>query len=344
MSPHAILQRAQAVRPSPVQGSQLRVIPILGPSHDLPPYRLLDEATLPHVRVTEVSHSGSVPDLLVQNDLPERIFLMDGQELVGAKQNRILNTGVLVPAKSTLRIPVSCVEQGRWRYTTKNFRPGNTASHRTRSAKSRRVHSSLRRTGDYDADQGAVWEEVSQSLHAARASSSTGSLSDAYLTRRKELEAIRQSLQMPAEAVGLAVFRGRRLRGIDLFDRHPTLARFWSTLLDSYAIDYLAEPVDPAAEPGTQTAEAEQVVAVLGQAAGGKWEPFPTPGEGVDWRLGENAMSASALVWDEQVVVHLQVFPHYADEQRQGPTQEDVGIEVPTWSGSAPIRIPRGSE
>ena len=68
------------------------------------------------------SESGSVPELVVENPLAERVLLYDGEELVGAKQNRILNVSVLVEAKSTLTIPVSCVEQGRWSRTLGAFR------------------------------------------------------------------------------------------------------------------------------------------------------------------------------------------------------------------------------
>src|SRR3990172_9949444 len=77
-------------------------------------YLTLDEALAGGLRIRETSESGSVPELVVENPLAERVLLYDGEELVGAKQNRILNVSVLVEAKSSLRIPVSCVEQGRW--------------------------------------------------------------------------------------------------------------------------------------------------------------------------------------------------------------------------------------
>src|SRR5262245_6186207 len=46
--------------------------------------------------VTEVSHSGSVPELAVNNRADRPVLLLDGEELVGAKQNRVLNTTILL--------------------------------------------------------------------------------------------------------------------------------------------------------------------------------------------------------------------------------------------------------
>ena len=47
-----------------------------------------------------------------------RVLFLEGEELVGAKQNRILNTSVLIAAHTKSKIPVSCVEAGRWGYKT----------------------------------------------------------------------------------------------------------------------------------------------------------------------------------------------------------------------------------
>src|SRR5690606_30689485 len=110
-----------------------------------------------------------------------------GQELVGAKQNRILNTDVLVPAGQTLIIPVSCVEQGRWRRISRTFKSGQSASHRVRSSKLSQVHRSLRHTGHHHADQHEVWANVASSLHASAADSATMALSDAYAQRQRDL-------------------------------------------------------------------------------------------------------------------------------------------------------------
>src|ERR1700730_11677852 len=69
----------------------------------------------------EVSEAGSVLFLKVVNGADRQLLLLDGEELLGAKQNRILNTTVLVDAHTEVIIPVSCVEQGRWGYRGRQF-------------------------------------------------------------------------------------------------------------------------------------------------------------------------------------------------------------------------------
>src|SRR4051812_9419278 len=207
-----IYRRVQAVRPSVPQGHELQIIPILGPSSDQPAYAVLDRETLPRVRVTEVNEAGSVPELMVENRLDVRVFLMDGQELIGAKQNRILNTDVMVPAGRKLSIPVSCVEQGRWRPVSAQVSHGKSSHHRLRSAKATRVHQSLKNGAGHDADQTAVWQEVAACLAESAAASPTHALSDAYAKRERELGEFRRGLRLPEAAVGVAVFHGHRFR------------------------------------------------------------------------------------------------------------------------------------
>jgi hypothetical protein len=312
----AISDRVKAVSPDNRQGKQLQFVPILGRSHKQPRYELLRAETLNFVEVTETSQSGSVPELQVVNKLDVRVFLMDGQELIGAKQNRILNTDVLVPAKSSVKIPVSCVERGRWRHVSQAFHGGKSASHRTRSAKLSRVHQNLKSAGRHDADQGAVWDEVAKSLKGSGASSPTSALSDAYAQRDVALREFRGSLKLPKGAVGVAVFQAGKFQGLDLFDRHSTLQYFWESLVDSYAIDLLEAAVDPA-QPATD--DGQIIRSVLDRAIAGKWDSFDPPGDGKEWRMDDHEFSAASLVWNEKVVLHLQVFPKAARVEEEKP-------------------------
>jgi hypothetical protein len=85
-------------------------------------YLTLDEALSGNlIDVVEKSEGGTVPELRVINKSDRMVLILDGEELVGAKQNRIVNTTILIAGKTTTVIPVSCVEQGRWSYKSDKF-------------------------------------------------------------------------------------------------------------------------------------------------------------------------------------------------------------------------------
>ena len=56
----------------------------------------------------EVNSTGLVGELFVTNKAETNVLLLDGEELCGLKQNRVLATTVLMPAHSSLNMPVSC--------------------------------------------------------------------------------------------------------------------------------------------------------------------------------------------------------------------------------------------
>ena len=99
-----------------------------------------------------------MPELAVVNPLDEAVLLYDGEELVGAKQNRILNVSVLVGAGAKLPIPVSCVEQGRWARTTVDFDAARHISHA--HLRRRKAEMLAARPLGRGIAQSEVWDEV----------------------------------------------------------------------------------------------------------------------------------------------------------------------------------------
>jgi hypothetical protein len=82
--------------------------PVFADCRPAPAYITLVEAlSLDGFKITEVSEGGSVPNLRVINETPHHVLLFDGEELKGAKQNRILNTTILIAAGTSLDVPVS---------------------------------------------------------------------------------------------------------------------------------------------------------------------------------------------------------------------------------------------
>ncbi len=98
----------------PQSAGKLTVLPLLRPGTAEPGYLTLGEALARGLtRVTEVSEGGSVPQLLFINDAVRPVLLLDGEELVGAKQNRVLNLTVLAPAHAKMAQVTESLRQGR---------------------------------------------------------------------------------------------------------------------------------------------------------------------------------------------------------------------------------------
>ena len=85
-----------------VQGfKNLQIIPLFTEGEESPVYLTLKEALEKRLLVvTEVSAQASVPELKVINNADLPVLLLDGEELAGAKQNRVLNSTILVKEKS----------------------------------------------------------------------------------------------------------------------------------------------------------------------------------------------------------------------------------------------------
>lgn len=71
--------------------------------------------------VEESSQGGSVPILRVENRGSDPYLLIAGQVVRGGKQNRGLVSDVLVAPGTNCKIPVTCVEQGRWSDSGRSF-------------------------------------------------------------------------------------------------------------------------------------------------------------------------------------------------------------------------------
>ncbi len=80
----------------PVEHRGIVITPLFPARDPVAAYITLDEALPRGLSITEISDAGSVPELAVINPLGDNVLLYDGEELVGAKQNRILNVSVLV--------------------------------------------------------------------------------------------------------------------------------------------------------------------------------------------------------------------------------------------------------
>jgi hypothetical protein len=248
--------------------------------------------------VEEISEGGSVPDLLVDNQGDVRVLFIEGEELVGAKQNRILNTSVLIAAHTKTKIPVSCVEQGRWGYRSRGF--GSSGSHspsKLRRALKASVSRSVSEKRGHRSDQGEIWREVA-SLHAShKVSSSTAAMSDCFDTHRDRIADFSDSLQYIDGATGMAVAIGGHVVSVDVFDKPETCQKVWDRLLSGVVFDALEAGET---EQQASVADVERLLAASRELS---WEQTQAVGEGEEYRASsEKGDHASALVFDGAVV------------------------------------------
>jgi len=284
----------------------LTLVPLRGEGHQqrFQDYLLASEAIDAGVlTVTEVDESGTVPELLAVNDADRPVLLIDGEELQGAKQNRILNTSVLLPPKSKTRIPVSCVEEGRWSHVSPTFKTGNYAPSSLRQRKSRDVQYSLRARGRAESDQGAVWDSVAEHIDACEAAAPTRAMSDAMATLGEALGRYQEALPYPSGTCGVVAAVCGRFVAADAFDSPSTLEAIWARLVASYAMDAEATK-DKGGKPFT--AKAADVL--LEHVADQQCQAFDAVGLGRDLRFEAKDVLGQALHVKDHLL-HLSVFP-----------------------------------
>ena len=283
----------------------LSLFPLLSEYRTSLEYVTLDEDFSENlVEVEEMGREGSVPEIKVVNKSSRRVLILDGEELVGAKQNRIVNTTIILEAHSTTVIPVSCVEQGRWSYKSARFyTEERLMSAELRAMKARQVHVSARRSGAFRSDQGALWEGIREKASRMRAASPSMAMSGIY---EKEMPTLREYVSRfsPVDMqIGAVLMINGRIAGLDSFAKPETFAGLFKKLVESYALDAL-DPLEPRKEHKDRPGD---VTSFLKESLSATVESRPSVALGTDCRMSTENLTGFALVLDGQVL-HLSLF------------------------------------
>jgi hypothetical protein len=251
-------------------------------------------------QITEVSEGGSVPELRVVNKGDARVLVLDGEELRGAKQNRVLSTTILIDKHTALTVPVSCTEAGRWSYASREFAESQIVAERSvRFSMKASVHEALACGMPLRADQGRVWHEVDL-LHARQGTHSrTSAMRDSYESKRLDLDRLIAAFPLREGQSGLLVLHGSRVVGFDLVSRPGAYSELHDKLLRSYAFEALVR----GGEPGDRSV----ADAFLKRIAGLSGQRFKSPGLGWDVRFEGDGVLGSALTY-RGFVVHAAFF------------------------------------
>ncbi len=282
----------------------MAVLPVLTSLDDSPEYMVLKQALERQIlTISEVSQEGRVPELKVINKGDMPVLLLDGEELAGAKQNRVLNTSILVEEKSETVIPVSCTEQRRWSYTSRDFSESGTVMiPKIRKMKSQTVSESLQESRDYRSDQGTVWTSIDEMSQRAEVHSRTAAMSDIYEAKKEELDEYMNVFQCIPQQKGLLIFMDGKVVGLDFLSRDSAYALLHPKLVKSYAMEALLQK-----SPKTEKPDKERAKDFLKEASKSKEKKYESVGKGWDYRFEGKEIVGSALKV-EQKVIHMAFF------------------------------------
>ena len=191
------------------------------------------------VEIKELEHS-TVNTVSCKNDSVTPLILIDGDEITGAMQNRIINDTLLIPAKSTINIPVSCTEHGRWHTKgegaeSRTFKPSlYSANHSTRSRKSRASYEER----DY---QGEVWDSISEFESRSNFKSMTSALNDSYENLKDKQNDYLSKFHIEDGQNGVIFIVNGEVKGLELFYNHSIYKQYHEKLCRSYIIEAIVE-------------------------------------------------------------------------------------------------------
>jgi hypothetical protein len=277
----------------PIIHRGITVVPLFPRCDPGADYTTLETAIQRGFRVEESGDEGSVPELVVTNPLADRVLLYDGEELIGAKQNRILNLTVLVAAASITPIPVSCVEAGRWHRRSATFAPSaHTAGPELRLRKARALGVDATARG---VAQTEVWEAVAaQSLrHGVR--SPTGAHADIFTHREPVLEELRAAFPAHPGQCGIALILPDNHVCLDYLSRPDAYADHHAKLLDGYLLDALDQLDRAAAKPTHLNRLLHRLTLVTPLRQ-------PSAGMGIDIRAEARSVTATGLELDGELL------------------------------------------
>ena len=246
------------------------------------------------VEITELENS-SVNTVLCKNNAVVPLILIDSDEITGAMQNRIINDTLLVPAQSSLKIPVSCIEHGRWHYKSGNkearrFVPSNyTADLRTRGRK-------LRHGYNEHHYQNEVWESISELESRNLHRSPTSALHDSYENLKDKQEDYVNEFKIKDGQNGAIFIVNGELKGLELFYNHSIYKEYHEKLCRSYIIEAIVE------NQSEDPVDRLELMKILEDISNAECKSIKSIGLGDNLKFANDFGSGSSLVYEDELI------------------------------------------
>jgi hypothetical protein len=293
----------------------LTLHPLVDPNPRQLPYQLLRDALeAGTLRVGEVG-SGTVPELLVETGGDTDVLILDGEQLIGARQNRMTSRTIVLAANTKTTIPVSCMEHGRWHFTSREFRHGlhySPANVRRHARKMEAAYAAAREVPSPEAlseAQGDVWDEIAGYNAKLGGRSASGALDHLYDLRSFDMSEWSKHFPWVEDQIGLLVLLGDEPLGMDVIGCHRLYARLHKRLVGGYVLDALAAGRH---REERKAIGAEDAKRFLQHVRSATRTEAPTVGRGSYRVLSGKVLGG--LLEDQGNLVHLSAFPNSRDQ------------------------------
>lgn len=254
------------------------------------------------VEIKELEKS-TVNTVLCKNDSVTPLILIDGDEITGAMQNRIINDTLLIPANSHLTIDVSCTEQGRWEtkgydVEARTFKPSlYSANHSTRSRKSR----ALFEDRNY---QGEVWDSISEFESRSQFKSATSAMNDSYENLKDKQNDYLSKFHIVDGQNGVIFIVNGEVKGLELFYNHSIYKEYHEKLCRSYIIEAVVE------KKSVDNIDRLDLMTILENISDSEFKSKKSIGLGKNIKFSNEFGSGSGLIWEDELI-HMTYFKDF---------------------------------
>ena len=287
----------------PLKVGNLAIFGVSSQTNGTEQYLCLPEALDKNlVEIREVSEEGSVNDLSLHNHSSKGLLCVEGEMLSGCKQQRVLNTSVLVSPFTKITIPVSCVEAGRWSWKSNRFSSTEEmyfAKGRANMRDSVFYHS--RNYGSKYSNQNKVWEDVDEKLNKMDAFSDTSSVNQAYFLKKERINKIVKLFQIEKSDIGIIYGIGNKIIGGDFFYNNHVFNVYFPKIIRSICLDAFEKNT---LRSNLSKKDAQMLLNLVHQA---DFEKHKAVSAGEEFRTNDHILIATGL-FNKKVSCHFSAF------------------------------------
>lgn len=284
----------------PVSYDNVVVVPVRGKNpmdRDAAYLTLAEAKKLGIVEISELP-TEEVPWLKVRNDGDRPLMLLGGELLLGGKQDRVVAKDTIVPPGRSVRVPVYCVNHGRWSSSYGKFEGAGTI-----------VPQNVRDRATYG-NQEEVWREVAKYNVSAGASAAETSVKAGFAQRKvqvrvdKGLEPLRNALDQDDRAIGAVFLVNGRIVSLEMFGEPALFKAHRESLLRGFLAEAAVAPNSNAPTPAQS-----EIARFVSQALNGERSQTRLGAGEAEWKVlnneiegRESSLPAAAAPTDKALI------------------------------------------